>query len=237
MSENKKKETLIMGKIFAVSVLVLVVFFAGALSNSGFGTSILDDFAAASGGNSNVVTGDSAVAIDSYFKDTDVPRGNGSFLLIEYSDLECPFCKSFHPTLSELLDTDEITWIYRHLPLPFHATAEEGAVLAECSRIHKGDDAFWDFIDGAFDSPVALSSAVYSSLAAGVGLSETQINKCLAADSEARGVVAENIQSARSLGFNGTPSTLVVNLKTGETDQIPGALPLESVREILNSLR
>ena len=42
-------------------------------------------------------------------------------LLIGYSDLECPFCKSFHSTAQQIVDEFEgqVAWVYRHFPLPF----------------------------------------------------------------------------------------------------------------------
>lgn len=81
----------------------------------------------------------------------DVVQGNSDILLIEYSDYECPFCKRFHATARALANNGEVTWVYRHLPLPFHATAKDGAVLGECVRMHKGMTAMWKYTDSVFE--------------------------------------------------------------------------------------
>ena len=83
-------------------------------------------------------------------RENDIVKGNADILLIEYSDYECPFCGQFHPTAQALADSGKVKWIYRHLPLPFHPTAKEGAIIGDCVRIHRGMRAAWTYTDGVF---------------------------------------------------------------------------------------
>ena len=84
-------------------------------------------------------------------QENDITKGDADILLIEYSDYECPFCGRFHPTAQALADSGKVTWVYRHLPLPFHPTAKDGAVIADCVRINKGMRAAWTYTDGVFE--------------------------------------------------------------------------------------
>jgi protein-disulfide isomerase len=72
--------------------------------------------------------------------------------LIEYSDFECPYCKSFHPTAQRILqDYDQVAWVYRHFPLEsIHAKARPAALASECIAELGGNEAFWAFADEAF---------------------------------------------------------------------------------------
>lgn len=75
---------------------------------------------------------------------------NASITVIEYSDFECPYCKSFHSTMKKIVAESDgnVNWIYRHFPL--HQTSFEKLVAAECVTQVKGNDAFWEYTDLLF---------------------------------------------------------------------------------------
>lgn len=83
--------------------------------------------------------------------------GTGKHILIEYSDLQCPACKSFHdflksekgkdPAFAKLMD-EQYTFVYRHFPLTnIHANAELAARSAESAALQ---GRFYEFVDRVF---------------------------------------------------------------------------------------
>lgn len=78
---------------------------------------------------------------------------NAEITIIEYSDLECPYCARFHQTMHQIV-TDyngKINWVYRHLPLEqLHPNAFNKALASECVAELGGNDKFWDYIDDIF---------------------------------------------------------------------------------------
>lgn len=75
---------------------------------------------------------------------------DAQIVIIEYADLECPYCKNFGGTMKDLVSgsNGNIAWIYRHWVV--HPTALPKAGAAECVAKLKGNDAFWKYIDLVF---------------------------------------------------------------------------------------
>ncbi|MCA9352833.1 DsbA family protein [Patescibacteria group bacterium] len=88
--------------------------------------------------------------------DNDHYRGSTtpSITIIEYSDLQCPFCARVHPTFQQILNENEnVTWVYRQLPLTsLHPQALPAAIASECVAREEGNDAFWQFADTVFEN-------------------------------------------------------------------------------------
>ena len=89
------------------------------------------------------------IAADEYIRG----NPNAQVTLVEFSDLQCPFCKRFHPTVQQVLAEygDQVRWIYRHYPIDqLHPHARPAAEASECLAEQKGAEGFWQFIDAVF---------------------------------------------------------------------------------------
>ncbi len=70
--------------------------------------------------------------------------------IFEYSDIDCPFCKQFHPEMVQLTQKypDTVAWVYRHNPLDqLHPNARMKANAVECVAELAGEDTFWKYLD------------------------------------------------------------------------------------------
>ena len=85
-------------------------------------------------------------------KDDDWIKGNkeASITLIEYSDFQCPACKSYAPMIKRLSEEykDNIKVVYRHYPLPQHKNAKSAAYAAEAAG---KQGKFWEMHDLLFE--------------------------------------------------------------------------------------
>src|SRR3989344_1522881 len=63
---------------------------------------------------------------------------NAPVKIIEYSDLECPYCKTFNATMNQIIQyygmSGNVAWVYRHFPLAsIHSKAPKEAEAVECA--------------------------------------------------------------------------------------------------------
>ncbi len=175
--------------------------------------------------------------------DKDHIRGNSKarIVLIEYSDLECPFCKRFHPTAQQVVDAykNDVAWVYRHFPLDqLHSKARKEAEATECAYKLAGNDGFWKLTDKIFEvTPTnnGLDLATLPDLAAGVGLNKQAFQTCL--DSGERAThVEEDYQSGVKAGVTGTPGNILLDTKTGKTRVLPGAVPFDMIKQAIDEM-
>jgi protein-disulfide isomerase len=172
--------------------------------------------------------------------DEDHLRGSkdAKVFLIEYSDLECPFCKTFHPTAKQIVDEykGEVAWIYRHFPLDtLHPKARTEAIATECAFELKGNDGFWALADKIFEvtpSNNGLNLDDLPKLAGEVGLNQEEFKACLEAEKYKDKVEAQ-YQSGVTAGVTGTPSNFIMNEK-GEVWSLPGAVDAATLKTTID---
>ncbi len=174
----------------------------------------------------------------------DLLRGNLSkakIALVEYSDLECPYCKTFHPYMKQLLSDygNDVVWVYRNFPLSFHANAPKEAQAALCVNKLGGNDKAWDFIDKIYERTTSngtgFALTALGPLAKEVGVNQTKFQSCLD-DNEMAATVTSETSDGTSGGVSGTPTTLIVDLSTGKTlDAIPGAYPVDQAKTYIDN--
>lgn len=174
-------------------------------------------------------------------KPTDHLRGakNAQIVLIEYSDLECPFCKQFHPTLKKILDSynNQTAWVFRHFPLDsLHPRADKEAEAVECAFEQAGNVGFWKLVDKIYEvtpSNNGLEPSQLPALAEQVGLNGTALKLCIDSGNMAAKVEAQ-FQDGIKAGVNGTPGTIILNTKTGKSTLVSGAIPFETLKRAID---
>jgi len=170
--------------------------------------------------------------------DKDWVRGNrkAKISVIEYSDIDCPYCQRFHPTLEQMMDEygDQVNWVYRHFPLTsLHPNAFKKAVATECVGELGGNDAFWKFLDSVVDDNPSGPVSQLPELAAAAGVSQSKFESCLNS-TKYDDAINTAIVAAQDAGGTGTPYSVII-----AGDQVipfSGAQPYASLKAQLDKL-
>lgn len=148
--------------------------------------------------------------------------------LVEFSDLECPFCKYFHETLKGIVDksSGKVAWVYRHsFSDGLHSKTRKEAEASECVASLGGNKAFWDFLDILYKETPSNDGLNLSKLpeyASQVGVDRTKFDACVKAETFKDKVNGDVVQAVAA-GGGGTPWTIVVSQKTGKMLPVTGA--------------
>lgn len=166
---------------------------------------------------------------------------SAKLFVVEFSDTECPFCKSFHYTMKEVLNSygTDVAWVFRHFPIPqLHARAMKEAEATECAAELGGNPAFWNYLDQIFErtnSNDSLDPAELPRIAGDIGLDVTTFNTCLNSGRHNE-KITQQMEEAVKAGARGTPYSVIMNQKGEVLGIINGAEPLANVRAKLDAL-
>lgn len=138
--------------------------------------------------------------------------GSGKLTLVEYTDLECPYCKTFHPNITSLYSAYEgkVGFTVKHFPLNIHPKAERENGAAECAG---KQGKFFEYIDKIFEvtpSNNKLEDAVLFTTAEDLGLDMDAFRSCVE-NKDYAVVETADATEAEAVGATGTPYSILID--------------------------
>ncbi|USN57457.1 MAG: thioredoxin domain-containing protein [Candidatus Peribacteria bacterium] len=195
------------------------------------------DDSAAVAPSSSTLTDDQLAAVT-----TDVViKGNADapLMLIEYTDIECPFCKKHYEngTVDQVLENypDDVQVVIKNFPLSFHPEAQHNAEAIECAKDQADADTVYEFIGALFSADDITESGTIA-VAQSVGLDTDALQACMDSGEKTDAVAAEMAEGQSVFGVNGTPGNVILNLETGEYKVVSGAQPYSAFSAAINAL-
>lgn len=145
------------------------------------------------------------------------------YTLIEYADLECPYCKAYFPVLKAWIEVHpDLNWQWQHRPLAIHEpAATREAWLAECAGRTNGNAGFWRAVTWIY----ANTRGNGEGLPASAVFPETspKLNACLDNPDVGKAVQAQ-AEAASRAGIQATPTVKLVDRSSGKTIVLEGAI-------------
>ncbi|MDQ3001946.1 MAG: thioredoxin domain-containing protein [Fibrobacterota bacterium] len=134
--------------------------------------------------------------------------------IVEFSDLQCPYCAQSAPVLDSLARTypNDVKVIFKHFPLSFHPQAK-AAAAASIAAGKQGK--FFEFRYKVAPYFKDLKDSLYLAIAKDIGLDVEKFKKEMALTPEMSRIIDEDMALGRKIGVEGTP-TIFVNGKLSQ---------------------
>lgn len=149
-------------------------------------------------------------------------------IIVEFSDFQCPYCRSVAPTLKALLAryAGRVSLAYRDFPLrEIHPQAQQAAEAARCA----GEQGkFWEYHDLLYANEAKLDAGSLVGYARSLGLDGQRFASCLASG-KFKQAVEEDLQAGSKAGVNGTPAFFINGIF------LSGAQPLSAFERVIDA--
>lgn len=132
---------------------------------------------------------------------------NAPVTIIEYSDLECPFCRTVLPTVRQVLKAypDQVRWVFKHFPLDIHPDAPLAHEAALAANVQ---GKFWEFHDLVFANQAQMEREHLIAHARTLNLDLERFTSDL--DSRRFKAVVDAVKNeGRGIGVSGTPTFFI----------------------------
>ncbi|HKP95714.1 MAG TPA: thioredoxin domain-containing protein [Fibrobacteria bacterium] len=133
---------------------------------------------------------------------------NASFTIVEFSDLQCPYCAQTAPVLDSIAHAypNDVRVVFKHFPLSFHPQAK-AAAAASIAAGKQGK--FFEFRYKVAPHFRDLKDSLYLGLAKELGLDLEQFKHDMALTPEVERLLEEDVNLGRKIGVEGTPTIFV----------------------------
>ncbi|NMB70142.1 thioredoxin domain-containing protein [candidate division WWE3 bacterium] len=135
---------------------------------------------------------------------------NPKVTLVEFSDFQCPACRSFHPVLVQISDKykKDLQLAYRNFPLPQHENAKLAAIAAQAAG---SQGKFWEYADLLYNNQDSLKKDDLIKYAETAGMNVEQFKKDIE-DNTFAAQVEDDMRLGNQIGVNSTPTLILNNI-------------------------
>jgi len=134
---------------------------------------------------------------------------NAPVTIVEFSDLQCPFCAHFHPVLRDVLKAypDKVRIVLKNFPLSFHPNARPAAKLALAAGLQ---GKYYDMVDLLMQNGGSVEDSKVQNYAKTLGLNYNKLmddykNK----DAQWEKIISDDQALAAQVNVHGTPTFFI----------------------------
>ncbi|CAM3744985.1 DsbA family protein [Vreelandella alkaliphila] len=157
------------------------------------------------------------------------------FTLYTYSDPNCPYCRQFHNTPKQLVDSSQgvMKAQYHHMTI-MDANSTTQALASECAGRLGDNQHFWALNDYIYENHQVREAGLLD-VAETMGFDRSAFRQCMQSSDVQRHVAVLG-REAQSEGVTGTPTSFLIDNETGEEVRLSGAQPPGAIISALRGM-
>jgi protein-disulfide isomerase len=140
---------------------------------------------------------------------TRIGSADAPVTIVEFADLECPFCKRFHESSLAAVQKQfgsKVSLVYVHFPITSHRFARPAARAAECASMQ---GVFGGFISAIYRKQDSLGLKSWTSYAVDAGVRDTAAFVVCARATGTLTLIDSGLAAGTRLHVEATPTVLV----------------------------
>ena len=168
-------------------------------------------------------------------------KADAPLTMVEFTDLQCPFCRQFHTQAfeqikKEYIDTGKLRYISRDFPLDsIHPYA---LAAARASRCAADQGKFWEMRHAILVNNATLSNEVFATFAGDLKMNVNTFKTCTADTAKFQAEIQKDLTEGSGVGIQGTPSFVIGKTSANGLDGVRfvGAQPFPAFDAKLKEL-
>ena len=168
-------------------------------------------------------------------------RADAPLTIVEYTDLQCAFCRQFHTTAfeqlkKEYIDTGKLRYVSRDFPL--ETIHPQAIAAARASRCAADQGKFWEMRHSILVNNTQLTSDVFATFAQDLKMNVASFKACAGESSKYQADIQKDVMEGASVGVSGTPSFVIGRTTATGLDgvRVVGAQPFAAFDAKLKAL-
>ena len=152
-----------------------------------------------------------------------IGKADAPLTMIEYTDLQCPFCRQYHigayeQIKKEWIDTGKLRYLVRDLPIEsIHPQAMPAARATRCA----GEQGkLWEMRHSILLNNQRLTNESFATFAQDLKLNMAAFNKCYADTAKFQAEITRDMTEAASVGISATPSFVIGRTSAGQMEGV-----------------
>jgi protein-disulfide isomerase len=168
-------------------------------------------------------------------------RADAPLTMVEYTDLQCPFCREFHTTAfeqikREYIDTGKLRYFSREFPLESIHPQAVASIHADHCAGQQGK--FWDMRHAILARNKTLKADSFVGFARELRLDMTTFDACIADAARTDMHWRDDLEEGKRVGVSGTPAFVIGRTTPGGVDgvRMTGAKPYSAFEDKFKEL-